>query len=192
LVFSDSAFVGAAIDLFSCFVLDLMGGFNTYGYVYGNPNSFIDPSGNVGLPGAIVGGVAGGIFGVVGAIQSGSSPFVGGATGFATGAVVGGLGFTPASAGIAAWVGGSVNAIFNIAGQGIEKPGASIDAASVAGAFVGGAVGGGLSAIGGPLANAFSRPVSEAASGIISTLTDLNIQRLFGQAAQPVPQFCRR
>jgi hypothetical protein len=85
-----------------------------------------------------------------------------------------------------------VNAIFNIAGQGIEKPGASIDAASVAGAFVGGAVGGGLSAIGGPLANAVSRPVSEAASGILSTLTDLNIQRLLGQTVQPVPQFCRR
>lgn len=65
---------------------------NLYGYSFVDPINFIDPSGNVGFAGAIVGGVAGAVTGGILAVSNNTNILSGILTGAATGAFIGATG----------------------------------------------------------------------------------------------------
>ena len=64
--------------------IGIAGGANTYGYAFQNPVRHIDPTGEVGIPGAVLGGVIGGISAFTGAVSTG--------TNLTDAAIVGGIG----------------------------------------------------------------------------------------------------
>ncbi len=87
--------------------LGLIGGLNPYSYGYANPNSYIDPTGEWGIPGAIYGAISGGVGGYI------SGGLGGAAIGIVSGAVVGAI-FGPAAGSAAA--GGVLSSLFGQAG----------------------------------------------------------------------------
>jgi hypothetical protein len=129
----------------------LLGGFNTYAYVGGNPLSFGDPSGN--NPAIIAGAIVGGIGGLSGALATNGNPVTGAIVGAITGGLVGALGPTigPAVANgvfvsgeaLAAQVGirALASGLGNIVSQG-QNVGVDINVGSVVGSTIGGGLSG--------------------------------------------------
>ena len=96
--------------------IGLGGGVNTYGYAYQSPLIYTDPTGELGLVGAAIGGVTGAVSGFVGAIATGAN-YSEAAVAAGVGAVGGSLSgfFGGASIGLTT----AVSVYANLVGQGI-------------------------------------------------------------------------
>lgn len=114
------------------------GGLNLYPYVDNNPINTVDPHGNIGIPGAIVGTVSGGVGGfitggwkgaVLGSLIGGGVGFLAPTASYSVGSILG----SAASAGLA-------NVLGQIAGNVVNKsPEFQFSPLSFVGAAVGGA-----------------------------------------------------
>ncbi len=114
---------------------------SAYTYTRNRPTAYVDPSGEFGLPGAVVGAVVGGVAGGVGAIAQGNTDIGSIATGVAAGAVVGAaIGALPLAAPLEL---GLIGAGADLAAQHVTGVGAcGTNWGSVIGAGIGGAAGG--------------------------------------------------
>ena len=150
-----------------------------YGYCLNDPVNFIDPEGQVGLAGVIIGGVAGAYGGLLSGLQSGNTAagIIGGVAGAVTGALVG-VAMPHSSSVVGGMVGGVIAGAFGGAvggatGKALSDPCASagdIGRAAAKGAGVGvvtGAIGGGLS--GAAASVGLGAPVAVRAAGQVAT-----------------------
>lgn len=124
--------------------IGIEGGLNQYEFCSSNPVNVVDPHGEFGWFGAIVGGIAGAVSGAISGSANGggaAGAIAGGVTGLFAGAAVGAINLSASSA-VGAMVGGAVGgAIGSTAAQlmttGTVNPGAVVGAA-VTGAAVAG------------------------------------------------------
>jgi RHS repeat-associated protein len=145
--------------------LGLFDGPNTYAYVYNNPLTYTDPTGEFGLAGAGYGAIAGGIGGYIsggwqGALAgAGAGALVGAINPFAANAVG-----AAAGAGVASLLGQGAGNL--VAGNDVTDP-CNYDFSAAAGAAVGGA-------LGGPLGSAIGRYAAPYRSRVIGSLMGSN------------------
>jgi RHS repeat-associated protein len=106
---------------------------NLYGYVLGDPVNFIDPTGQIGVVGAVVGGVAGLIGGyITGGWSGAAGGALAGAVIGATGGLVAGAAGVVAGTPAGAIAGGTLSVLGSYAGQ---ITGGGIDATKKGGSF---------------------------------------------------------
>jgi len=101
--------------------IGLMGGINVYAYCMNDPINMADPSGQVGIPGIIIGAASGGLAGFVAGAQAGNiwAGVVGGAGGALIGGFVGGVGGFAFSPEVGAIVGGIAGGLIGGASGGV-------------------------------------------------------------------------
>jgi RHS repeat-associated protein len=103
-----------------------------YGYCLNDPLNFVDPNGQFGITGIVIGGIAGAYGGFLSGITSGSitSRIIGGVSGAIVGSIVGS--FMPQTSSVAgSIVGGAISGFFGGASGGIIKKAISSPCASV-------------------------------------------------------------
>jgi RHS repeat-associated protein len=117
--------------------IGLKGGINLYVYANNNPVNLMDPRGDFGIPGAVIGGISGAVGGFLGGIQSGNvwAGVAGGAFGGAAGAVTGAV-LGPSTGGITgSAIGGTMGGfIGGMVGKHLSNPNASDKEKLLAGA----------------------------------------------------------
>ncbi len=89
--------------------IGLKGGINLYVYANNNPVNMVDPRGEFGIPGAVIGGISGAVGGFLGGIQSGNvwAGVAGGAMGGLVGAAFGSVSEGTIGGAIGGTVGGA-------------------------------------------------------------------------------------
>jgi RHS repeat-associated protein len=140
--------------------IDFLGGVNFYRYVRNNPPKYRDPNGKDPVIGGIVGIIAGGIYGGLGArLACGSTRDV--VVAVIVGAGLGGIvGAADPSFGVGtlAFVGGVAGGLGDVAGQLVASNGTSLNLGSTAGAIVGGAISGAVGSSLGSLGQVLGLP----------------------------------
>ena len=114
--------------------IGLGGGINMYAYCMNDPVNMVDPSGQFGFAGVIIGGASGFVAGFVAGAQAGNiwAGVIGGAGGALIGGFVGGVGGFVFSHKVGAMVGGIVGGVIGGASAGgitkkLEDPNASTE-----------------------------------------------------------------
>ncbi|MFC1602923.1 putative Ig domain-containing protein [Pseudomonadota bacterium] len=146
---------------------------NLYGYVFGDPVNFIDPTGKIGLPGAAIGGTIGGVSSFMGALSTGASlgdAAVAGGMGALSGAYTGFLGGTGIiGSGV---LGGLSNLAGQLIGNNLDKDpcnNTNINWGGVIGSAVGGGWAAGITRGAGPISGAMAGWKPATASGAVGT-----------------------
>jgi RHS repeat-associated protein len=110
--------------------IGLRGGINMYAYCMNDPVNMVDPSGQFGIPGIVIGTASGAFAGFVAGAQAGN--IWAGIVGGAAGGIVGGVGGYVFSPKVGAMVGGIVGGLIGGASAGgitkkLEDPNASTE-----------------------------------------------------------------
>ncbi|MFY9180678.1 MAG: RHS repeat-associated core domain-containing protein, partial [Venatoribacter sp.] len=158
--------------------IGLEGGITLYSYVNQSPFDYVDPTGEIGLPGAAIGGLVGGVSAFTGALATGSNlpnALVAGGVGTLIGAGTGFLGGF--GIGVSAVIGGTGNFLGQTIGNNIDGDpcnNSDINLGSVIGSAIGGGWAAGITRGAGPISGAIIGWGPSVAPGAIGTAISNN------------------
>jgi len=157
--------------------IGMEGGINLYVYALNNPVNLSDPTGEIGVPGIVIGAVSGAFAGFAAGMQKGNvwGGIVGGALGGVTGGLIGFI-LPPAGKAVGGMIGGAVaGAIGGGFGAGVSKrlndPHASNKEAALSmlkGAGIGGLVGATAGGLGTAALGAGATPLAAELAGAMA------------------------